>query len=67
MFKKLEQGLGRLIRSRTDYGILTIFDSRIWNDPDICVDWGVDNPIVSERDKNAPKLCDSDIDFVYEV
>ncbi len=35
MFKKLEQGLGRLIRSRTDYGILTIFDSRIWNDPDI--------------------------------
>lgn len=35
MFKKLEQGLGRLIRSKKDYGILSIFDSRIWNDEKI--------------------------------
>ncbi|CEF50988.1 ATP-dependent DNA helicase [Lactococcus garvieae] len=26
---RLEQGLGRLIRSQTDYGIITIFDNRI--------------------------------------
>lgn len=35
MFKKLEQGLGRLIRSKKDYGVLSIFDSRIWNDKKI--------------------------------
>lgn len=32
MLVKLEQGLGRLIRSNSDYGFITIFDSRIWND-----------------------------------
>lgn len=29
-----------------------------WNDPDIGVDWGVDNPILSEKDKNNPFLKD---------
>lgn len=29
MLKRLEQGLGRLIRSKTDYGLITIFDPRI--------------------------------------
>ena len=38
----------------------------IWNDADINVDWGIEEPIVSNKDKDAPKLCDSDIDFVYE-
>lgn len=38
----------------------------IWNDPEINVDWGIDNPIVSEKDAKAPNLCDSDIDFVYQ-
>lgn len=34
MKTRLEQGLGRLIRSQTDYGIITIFDNRIKdNDP----------------------------------
>lgn len=27
-----------------------------WNDPDINVDWGVENPILSEKDKNNPFL-----------
>lgn len=36
----------------------------LWNDEEIGVDWGIDNPIVSEKDANAPKLCDSDIDFI---
>lgn len=38
----------------------------LWSDPDIGVDWGIDDPIVSDKDKNAPLLKDSDIDFVYE-
>ena len=28
----------------------------LWSDPDIGIDWGIDNPIISEKDKNAPLL-----------
>lgn len=41
--------------------------SIIWNDPDIGIDWGIENPILSEKDRNAPRLAESDVDFVYEV
>ena len=27
-----------------------------WNDPDLKIDWKVENPIISNRDKNAPRL-----------
>ena len=37
----------------------------IWNDAEIGVDWGIENPILSEKDKNAPTLSESDIDFRY--
>jgi dTDP-4-dehydrorhamnose 3,5-epimerase len=37
----------------------------LWNDPDINIDWGIISPIISEKDAKAPKLCDSDIDFIY--
>lgn len=30
----------------------------LWNDPDIGVDWGVDQPILSEKDKKNPLLRD---------
>lgn len=36
-----------------------------WNDPDIAVDWNIENPITSDKDNNAPLLKDSDIDFKY--
>jgi dTDP-4-dehydrorhamnose 3,5-epimerase len=29
-----------------------------WDDPDVGIDWQVDAPLLSERDKNAPKLSD---------
>lgn len=29
-----------------------------WNDPEIAVDWGVENPILSEKDKKNPFLKD---------
>jgi dTDP-4-dehydrorhamnose 3,5-epimerase len=41
--------------------------SILWNDPEIGVNWGITSPIVSEKDAKAPKLCDSDIDFKYEI
>lgn len=27
-----------------------------WNDPDVSIDWPIKDPIISERDKNNPKL-----------
>ena len=36
-----------------------------WDDPEINIDWGVKDPILSDKDKNAPFLRDSDIDFYY--
>jgi dTDP-4-dehydrorhamnose 3,5-epimerase len=29
-----------------------------WDDPDVGVDWRVEDPLLSERDKNAPKLSE---------
>lgn len=37
-----------------------------FNDPEFGVDWGIDNPILSDKDKNAPLYADSDCIFEYE-
>ena len=29
-----------------------------WNDPDINIDWGINQPLVSEKDRNAPLFKD---------
>ena len=29
-----------------------------WNDPDINIEWGIDNPILSEKDTKNPFLKD---------
>ena len=29
-----------------------------WNDPDVGVEWGVSDPLLSERDKTAPRLSE---------
>jgi dTDP-4-dehydrorhamnose 3,5-epimerase len=29
-----------------------------WDDPDVAIDWQVDAPLLSERDKNAPRLAE---------
>lgn len=34
-------------------------------DPEINVQWGISDPILSEKDRNAPLLRDSDCNFVY--
>ena len=28
----------------------------LWSDPEIGIDWGIDDPILSDKDKNAPAL-----------
>lgn len=34
-----------------------------FDDPEIGVDWGIENPILSDKDKSAPLLKDSDVNF----
>jgi len=36
-----------------------------WNDSELGVEWGTKQPIVSEKDGNAPFLNESDCDFVW--
>ncbi len=36
-----------------------------FDDPEIGVDWGIRNPILSEKDVKAPLLKDSDSNFIY--
>ena len=36
-----------------------------YNDPELAIDWGIINPVVSEKDANAPFLKDSDCNFIY--
>ena len=37
-----------------------------FDDPELGVDWGIAEPILSEKDLKAPLLKDSDYNFVYE-
>lgn len=36
-----------------------------FDDREIGIDWSIDSPILSDKDKNAPMLKDSDVNFVY--
>ena len=39
-----------------------------WNDPQIGVNWGIENPIVSDKDEKAPLFDDTKFEyFTYEV
>lgn len=53
---------------RTDNPYCALADRNIiWNDEQIGIKWGIKEPILSNKDLNAPKLDNSDIDFIYEV
>lgn len=38
-----------------------------FDDPEIGVQWGIENPILSEKDEKAPLLKDSDVNFSIKV
>ena len=38
-----------------------------FDDSEIGVDWGVKDPILSEKDLKAPLLKDSDVEFIYKA
>ena len=37
-----------------------------WDDPNIAIDWPINNPELSEKDLKAPLLKDADNNFIYE-
>ena len=37
-----------------------------FNDIELGVEWDFENPIISDKDKNAPCFSDRDFDFEYE-
>ena len=37
-----------------------------FDDPEIGVDWGIEDPVLSDKDRNAPLLKDSDCSFTYD-
>jgi dTDP-4-dehydrorhamnose 3,5-epimerase len=37
----------------------------IWNDPEIAIEWGIKNPILSKKDAALPLLKDAENNFVY--
>jgi dTDP-4-dehydrorhamnose 3,5-epimerase len=36
-----------------------------WNDPDLAIDWGIADPIVSDKDARAPRFADWASPFAY--
>ena len=38
-----------------------------WNDPEIGIDWGIAEPILSVKDTKAPTLAESDVNFTMEL
>jgi dTDP-4-dehydrorhamnose 3,5-epimerase len=36
-----------------------------YDDPELGIDWGVKNPILADKDLNAPMFKDSDHNFMY--
>lgn len=38
----------------------------IWNDAEINIDWGIETPILSEKDAKAPTLNECDMNFEYK-
>ena len=40
--------------------------SILWNDPELAITWGIETPIIAEKDAKAPLLRESDVNFEYK-
>ena len=38
-----------------------------WDDPDLAIPWPVQDPLLSERDRRHPRLCQAPQDYVYQI
>jgi dTDP-4-dehydrorhamnose 3,5-epimerase len=53
-----------LVQYKVDSAYVSESDDGIrWNDPDIGIDWTVENPFLSERDRNLQLLADFNSPF----
>jgi len=76
-FQYIPQGFGHAFLTLTDnvefvYKCNNLYnkehDSGIrFNDPEIVIDWGIEDPIISEKDAKSSFLKDSDCNFVFEL
>ncbi len=37
----------------------------LWSDPALGIDWGIENPVLSEKDAKLPPLAEADNNYVY--
>lgn len=56
--------------SEVQYKCDDIYDTKTervlrWDDPTIGIEWGISDPIVSQKDQDAPFLSECDINFKY--
>lgn len=54
--------------TRVAYKVTAAYDaardgSIAWNDPDLAIEWGVEAPILSDKDRTAPRLKDAGVLF----
>ncbi len=38
----------------------------VWNDPNLAIDWPIESPVLSDRDREWPPLSEADNSFVYK-
>jgi dTDP-4-dehydrorhamnose 3,5-epimerase len=58
--------------TRVAYKVTAAYDASadraiVWNDPDLAIDWGVQDPILSPKDAHAPRLRDAGVLFEQAV
>lgn len=49
----------------TDYYNKESEGSILWNDPDLNIDWHLENPVLSEKDQKSPRFADFESPFNY--
>ncbi|SFQ62921.1 dTDP-4-dehydrorhamnose 3,5-epimerase [Roseivivax halotolerans] len=57
-----------IVYKRSDYYAPEAEGAVAWDDPEIGIDWGLGgaDPILSEKDRAAPRLGDFDTPFTYQ-
>lgn len=53
----------RVLYKFDDYYNVALVRTIRWNDPEIAIEWGVGDFIMSEGDRRAPTLAESDVNF----
>lgn len=65
-FLSLEDDTLVLYKNTNEYNP-TLDRGIIWNDPQIAINWGIEKPILSDKDTKHPLLKDSDNNFIYSL